>query len=58
MALKAKKTEMHGKTSRWMTRAEAKQGSKRARRQNDKREVRVDEMAEESLAINRYLGTS
>ena len=41
MALRAKvKTEMKGTTSRWFTREEAKVGSKKARRQNNKAEVK------------------
>jgi hypothetical protein len=32
MALKSVKTEMHGQTSRWMTREEAKDGARKARR--------------------------
>ena len=40
MALRAKvKTEMKGLTSRWVTREEAKVGSKKARRRNSKAEV-------------------
>jgi hypothetical protein len=41
MALKAKKTEMKGATSRWMTREEAKKGSKKVRRRVGKDEVRA-----------------
>jgi hypothetical protein len=41
VALRAKvKTEMKGKTSRWVTREEAKVGSKKARRRNNKVEVK------------------
>jgi hypothetical protein len=41
MALKAKKTEMQGDTSRWVTREEAKKGSKKVRRRVSKAEVQA-----------------
>lgn len=40
MAYKNVKTEMKGDRARWVTRYEAKKGSKKARRANDKRAVR------------------
>ena len=40
MAYQKVKAEMKGDTSRWCKRAEAKKGSKKARRTNDKKAVK------------------
>ena len=48
MALKVRKTEMKGDTSRWMKRAEAKNDSKKIRRRVGKAEIKAELKDKES----------